>query len=161
MGGKIGYDSLKINDNSTESYKNVEYTYKTRYIEIPALVRLRTDEFGYNRVYFEVGFALDFLWRGRADINQNIFTNAQGGNDDRNINKNRADFNEPESVVNEDDVLFMRIPIIAGAGWEYALSQNTVFFAGLRYNAGLLNIMRANNTKAFNNYLALNIGVMF
>ena len=77
MGGKIGYDSLKINDNSTESYKNVEYTYKTRYIEIPALVRLRTDEFGYNRVYFEVGFALDFLWRGRADINQNIFTNAK------------------------------------------------------------------------------------
>lgn len=161
MGGKIGYDSLVPNDKSGISYSNVEYTYKTRYIEIPALVRLRTDEFGYNRVYFEAGFALNFLWRARADINQNIFSNAQGGSEDRNINERRADFEASRSVVNEDDILFMRVPIVAGAGWEYALSQNTVFFAGLRYNAGLINVMRANNTKAFNNYLALNIGVMF
>lgn len=161
MGGKIGYDSLVPNDKSGDSYTNVEYTYKIRYVEIPALVRLRTDEFGYNRVYFEAGFAFDFLWRARADINQNVFTNAKGGSEDRNINEDRADFEASRSVVNEDDILFMRIPIIAGAGWEYALSQNTVFFAGLRYNAGLLNVMRANNTRAFNNYLALNIGVMF
>lgn len=160
MGGKIGYDSLAIKDNPT-SYKNVEYTYKTRYIEIPALVRLRTDEFGYNRVYFEAGFALNFLWRARADIDQNIFSNAQGGSEDRNINEDRADFDASRSVVNEDNLLFLRVPLVAGAGWEYALSQNTVFFAGLRYNAGLINVMRANNTKAFNNYLALNIGVMF
>lgn len=161
MGGKIGYDSLVPNNQSGTSYSNVEYTYKTRYIEIPALVRLRTDEFGYNRVYFEAGFALNFLWRARADINQNIFSNAQGGSEDRNINESRADFEASRSVVNEDDILFMRVPLVAGAGWEYALSQNTVFFAGLRYNAGLINVMRANNTKAFNNYLALNIGVMF
>lgn len=161
MGGKIGYDSLVPNNKTGVSFSNVEYTYKMRYIEIPALVRLRTDEFGYSRIFFEAGFALNLLWRGRADINQNIFTNAEGGSQDRNINESGADFEENRSVVNEDDVLFFRLPVLAGAGWEYAMSQNTVVFAGLRYNAGVLNVMRANNTKSFNNYVSLNIGVMF
>jgi hypothetical protein len=165
MGGKIKYDSLVVNvggnGSSAQSFRNVEYAYKTRYVELPAMIKMRTDEFGYSRVYFEAGLALGLLWRGRADVSQNIFTNSQGGNEDRNINDGKDDFYGNRSVVNEDNVRGLRIPLIVGGGWEYALTQNTVAFLGLRYSGGLFNTLSANNTKAFTNYFGLNIGVMF
>jgi hypothetical protein len=165
MGGKIKYDSLVVNvggnGSSAPSFSNVVYAYKTRYVELPAMIKMRTDEFGYSRVYFEAGLALGILWRGRADVNQNLFTNSQGGNEDRNINDGKDDFYGNRSVVNEDNVRGLRIPLIVGGGWEYALSHNTVAFAGLRYSGSLFNTLSANNTKAFTNYFGLNIGVMF
>lgn len=160
MGGKVKYDSLVPAATGTR-FTNVEYTYKTRYVDIPLLVRLRTDEFGYNRVFFEAGFGLGFIWKARADVNQNLFTGPQGGNDDRNINENKDDFDAARSSVDEDNIIFLRVPLNLGAGWEYAVSTNTVVFAGIRYSAGLFDVMRAEDTKAYNSYIGLNLGVMF
>lgn len=163
MGGKIKYDSLDVNDaaNDPKSAYNVEYTFKTRYVDIPLMMKFRTDEFGYSRVYFEVGTSLSFLWRARADVSQNIFTDKEGGNTDRNINENKNDFNGATSSAQDDNLLFMRVPLNVGAGWEYALSTNTVIFAGVRYSGGLFNVMRADDTKAFNNFISLNVGLLF
>ncbi|MGV3598583.1 MAG: porin family protein [Bacteroidota bacterium] len=160
MGGKIGYDSLRVK-NGTTTFNDIEYTYKTRYIDIPLTIKLRTDEFGYSRVYFDAGLALNFLWRGRADINKDIFTNAQGGSEDRDVNDKDGDFDINNSVVEDDDIGFLRVPLLVGAGYEYALSKNTVVFGGLRYNAGLFNMMSAPNTKAYNNYFGINVGLLF
>lgn len=160
MGGKINYDSLQPTISNTV-FRDVEYTYKTRYVDVPLMVRLRTDEFGYNRVYFEAGLGISFLWRARADLNKDIFRNDRGGNTDRNVNENREDFNAANSVVFEDNIIFIRVPLNIGAGWEYALSTNTVAFLGIRYSAGLFDTMRAENTKAYNSYVGLNMGVMF
>lgn len=160
MGGKIGYDSLRVKGASS-TFNNVEYTYKTRYIDIPVTIKLRTDEFGYGRVYFDAGLALNILWRAKADINQDIFTNKQGGNEDRNVNDDDGDFDINNSVVEDDDMSAVRVPLLVGAGYEYALSKNTVIFGGLRYSAGLFNVMSAPNTKAYNNYFGINVGLLF
>lgn len=160
MGGKIGFDSLRVKGD-VNTFNNVEYTYKTRYIDIPVTIKLRTDEFGYSRVYFDAGLGLNILWRGKADINQNIFTNKQGGNEDRNVNDNDGDFDINNSVVEDDDISFIRVPLLVGAGYEYALSKNTVVFGGLRYSAGLFNVMSAPNTKAYSNYFGINVGLLF
>lgn len=160
IGGKIKYPTLSPS-GTTDTFTNVGYTYTTRYIDIPLLVRLRTDEFGYNRVFFEAGFGLNFLWRGRADIDQEIFTDAKGGNTDRNINDGNDDFISATSSVENDNVIFIRVPLNIGAGWEYAVSTNTVVFAGLRYSAGLFDVMGSSDTKAYNNFIGLNFGVMF
>lgn len=160
MGGKIKYPTLSPS-GTTDTFTNVEYSYKTRYISIPLLVRLRTDEFGYNRVFFEAGFGLNFLWRGRADIDQDIFTDTKGGNTDRNINENNDDFISATSSVENDNIIFIRVPLNIGLGWEYAVSNNTVAFAGIRYSAGLFDVMGSSDTKAYNNYIGLNFGIMF
>jgi opacity protein-like surface antigen len=160
MGGKIKYDSLRPTTTNT-TFNNVEYTYKTRYVDIPVMMRLRTDEFGYNRVYFEAGLGLSFLWKARADVDPEIFSNDRGGSQDRKINDERGDFVGANSVVEDDDMIFIRVPLNIGAGWEYALSTNTVAFAGIRYSAGLFDAMRATDTKAYNSYIGLNLGVMF
>ncbi len=160
MGGKIKYPMLSP-AGGTNTFSNVEYTYKTRYIDIPLLIRLRTDEFGYNRVFFEAGLGLGILWQGKADLNQNIFTDANGGSTDRNINDNNNDFEIATSSVENDNIIFIRVPLNIGAGWEYAVSTNTVVFAGIRYSAGLFDVMGAGNTKAYNSYIGLNFGIMF
>lgn len=160
MGGKVGFGMLQPKDSSAV-YSNVEYTYKTRYAEIPLMLKLRTDEFGYSRVFGEFGVALNFLWRARADVNMNIFSDAAGGNEDRNVNEATDDFISPPSSVNKDNLAAFRIPLIIGGGWEYAMSENTALYAGLRYNASLINIMRADNTKAFSSYIGLNLGILF
>lgn len=160
MGGKIKYDSLRPETTNT-TFNDVVYTYKTRFVDIPAMVRLRTDEFGYNRVYFEAGLGLSFLWDASADIDKEIFSSDRGGSTDRKVNDARGDFVGANSVVEDDNIIFIRVPLNIGAGWEYALSTNTVAFAGIRYSAGLFDSMRATDTKAFSSYVGLNLGVMF
>ncbi|HYG15493.1 MAG TPA: porin family protein [Bacteroidia bacterium] len=166
MGGKVGYGILQANGNGQNPnlnpvFNNVEYTYKTRYVEIPLMLKLRTDEFGYSRVFGEFGAALNFLWRGRADLNQPVFSDAQGGSEDRNVNEATDDFDAATSSVNKDNLAILRVPLVIGGGWEYAMSENTALYAGLRYNASLINVMRADNTKAFSSYIGLNLGILF
>lgn len=166
MGGVVKYDSLQVSSatrpNPNPIYRNVEYAYSTRYVEVPVTIKLRTDEFGYHRIFFDVGVAPGFLWSGKADLSvTNVFTNAEGGNEGRNVNQNKNDFDPLHSSVNQDNIRIFRVPLLVTAGWEYALSQNTIFFAGLRYSGGLFNVMSADNTEAFNNYIGINIGLLF
>jgi hypothetical protein len=162
-GGKVSFDTvIAANNNSQQTY-NVLYNYKLRYVEAPLTLKLKTEEIGYVTYYGELGIAPGILWKARADVDpNNIFATTDiDGAIDRNVNAQRADFIKLNNRVQEDNIRSFRLPLVFGAGIEYALTESTRAIMGLRYNAGVLNIMRSENTKAYNNYLALNLGVLF
>jgi hypothetical protein len=164
MGGKILYPLLVTNDNTANVQQNVTYAYRTRYVEAPFTIKLRTDEFGYSRIFAEVGIGVGILWSAKADLDKPLFSMPPDaeGNDDRNVNQKREDFmDQSQSVANEDNISFLRIPVLAGLGYEYALSQNTTVMAGIRYSAGLTDVMRDEKSKAFNNFIAIQLGILF
>lgn len=162
MGGKILFPILVANDNTSNVQSDVTYTYKTRYVEAPFTIKLRTDEFGYSRIFAEVGVGVGILWSAKADLDKPLFSMPPDaeGNDDRNVNQKRADFKGP-SIASEDDISFLRVPVLVGVGYEYALSQNTTATASIRYSAGLTDVMRDERSKAFNNFVALQLGILF
>lgn len=161
MGGVVVYDSLRVK-NSGNTVTNVEYTYKTRYVELPIAIKLITEDIGYIAYYGEVGISPGLLWKARADVSPGIFPNTdEYGNEDRNINGAEGEFVPGQSVVEDDDIKSFRLPLMVGAGVEYAVTEATRLIGGLRYNSGIINIMGDKRAEAFNSYVSLFIGVKF
>ena len=151
-------DSLRTKAPLNSTNYEVEYNYKVKYMQLPFTLKLRTNEIGYTTYYGEFGFAPSIVYRVRADVNPDIFNDPEQSND-RDVNDEGDDF--ASSYYNEDNIASLRASLIVGAGIEYKLAGNTSIIAGVRFDNGLINVLKAEDTKGFNNYLSLNLGVMF
>ncbi|MBI1221814.1 MAG: outer membrane beta-barrel protein [Bacteroidetes bacterium] len=172
QGYKINADSLLSFNSGSGSYKktgNVNIDYKIRSFQIPITLKLRTNEIGYWRYYGQVGIAPAFAYRGiTANYKPAAFENADD-NSDRMVNSQDNDFvdvntiseNNRKYFLQEDNILGIRVPILIGGGAEWNLSGNTAILMGVRYEYGLINMMRAQNTIARRNVLNLVAGVRF
>nr|MBC7612673.1 PorT family protein [Pseudopedobacter sp.] len=117
--------------------------YKLQYIEIPAKLKLTTNEIRGNKFYGEFGLGNGFNVSAKLDQkgdNGTIIT------EDRDISK---------------DIAFYRSSLIIGAGAEIKLSDKTAVAAGLSYDNGFTNIQSNGSGKLKNSYLGLNIAVFF
>lgn len=91
----------------------VEEEYKLQYIQIPATLKLFTNELAPDmKAYLQVGSALEIK----------VFDEAED-----------PAFNSVEKFNPID------IPVILGAGIEYRIGINTTLFGGLSYQRGLIN----------------------
>ncbi|MFO8129195.1 MAG: porin family protein [Bacteroidales bacterium] len=139
-------------DNSTSPEGILNRKYKLKYIEIPLILKMRTNEFGKFRFYGQVGLGTSFLLGAKADDEFSYGT--------EKITEEKVDI--------YDDVGFIRESLIIGAGTEFMVSGSTVINLGVKFDNGFLNILNDNNParpglepKAINNYLELNLGVVF
>ncbi|MDX5319537.1 MAG: PorT family protein [Bacteroidota bacterium] len=173
QGFKAKADSiLSFNSSSNEYLKSggVTIDYKMRSFQIPITLKLRTNEIGYWRYFGQIGVAPSFTYKAiKADFSPNAFVR-QDDNTDRLVNDAQNDFilNDPQInpdnqsyFLEEDNVSGIRVPILIGAGAEWNLSGNTALLFGLRYEYGLLNMMKAENTIGNRNVLSLAVGVRF
>ncbi|MEO9483071.1 MAG: porin family protein [Ekhidna sp.] len=91
----------------------VEEEYKLQYLQIPATLKLFTNELAPDmKAYLQVGAALEIK----------VFDEA-----------------EDPSFVNVEKFAPIDIPVILGAGIEYRAGINTTLFGGFSYQRGLLN----------------------
>lgn len=155
---QIIIDSLHTKAPLNKTHYEVSYDYKAKYMQIPLTLKLRTTEIGYVTYYGEFGFEPSFIYRAKADVGENIFNDEELSND-RNVNDDGDDF--ASSYYNEDNLVSLRGSLIVGAGIEYRLAGTTSIIAGIRFDNGLTNTLAADNTKGFNNYISLNLGMMF
>ena len=147
-----GYnDSFRVSSSTT-------YSNKLRYLEIPLLFSGRTKEIGYMTYFFQAGFTPSILLKQKAYItpgNTSIVIP-----DKVLLNSDAKD----EYTSKQDDITWMRVGFVLGAGAEYNLQGTTSLVGSIRFNNGLFNIMR-DPGKEFqqvkNNYLSLNIGIVF
>ena len=91
----------------------VEEEYKLQYLQIPATLKLFTNELAPDmKAYLQVGTALEIK----------VFDEA-----------------EDPSFVNVEKFTPIDIPVILGAGIEYRVGINTTLFGGFSYQRGLIN----------------------
>ncbi|WP_436514634.1 porin family protein [Ekhidna sp. To15] len=91
----------------------VEEEYKLQYLQIPATLKLFTNELAPDmKAYLQVGTALEIK----------VFDEA-----------------EDPSFVNIEKFTPIDIPVILGAGIEYRAGINTTLFGGFSYQRGLIN----------------------
>jgi hypothetical protein len=174
QGYKVLADSISITraiDDDTRKFANVTIDYRIRSFQVPISLKFKTNEIGYMQYYGQLGIAPTFAYKAIfADFSPLVFHKADD-NVERKVNdtKNDFDYSNQDKVSNENKPYFLeednisgfRMPLIIGAGAEWNLSGNTALVFGIRYEYGLVNIMKAEETIARPNAFNLLVGVRF
>jgi hypothetical protein len=127
---------------------------RTQYLQIPAILKMKTNEFNNMRAYGQVGFGLGFMLRAKAD---DVFSPIGGGS---SIEDNKKD------VRNE--LRRTRESFIIGAGVEFPLGGSTFLKTGLLFDNGFIDVLKDQNKvnpsvehKGIMNLIELQISLLF
>lgn len=164
-GVKMNYpDFQEVNSSSTvEESGRTSTNLRFRYVQIPLLLKLKTNQIGYMRYFGQFGFGAGFAYDSAGDTDFD-YSGASG--------------TTSKEDVNFDDMTnFFRASLIVGLGAEYNISGNTSLLFGLSYDNGLTNIFsddgynedangnavkpKDKTIKGFNNSIVLNLGILF
>lgn len=151
MYGDYVFPSFTEAGNAVEVHRSV----KAKYIEIPLILKMRTNElnnFGL-RIYGEVGYGFGIKMSVNADDNYYV----------GNTQVDNTDLRDPD-----EEFKTIRSALILGAGVEIPLGGSTFIVAGIQFNNNFNNILKevvVNNEdfeqKAIVNFLGLKLGLMF
>lgn len=136
---------------------DLSYDYQLRYLAIPVILKMRTNEIGYLRYYAEFGFSSGFLVRSKADVSMDKFALT-------NVNINDPDKEDQFDIhpdMYSDRVSGYRGALIVGVGIQYNIFGNSMLIAGLRYDNGFTSFTSDERWKTSLSNVALNIGVLF
>ncbi|MDO8899309.1 MAG: outer membrane beta-barrel protein, partial [Bacteroidales bacterium] len=142
------------NDGSgTEIIGDMNRFLRLKYIQIPVVMRMKTNEIKDVTYYGEVGLGLAIKTSANAD---NTFS------------RNGTIVESTKKVNVSDEYRFSRESLILGVGAYYNLGGSTKLTGGLRFDNNFFNILKGKNTvdtsvdqKAIANFLELSIGVLF
>ncbi len=174
QGFKALADSICIYNSGSGTFSkfgDVTIDYRIRSFQFPITLKLRTNEIGYWRYYGQVGIMPSFAYKGiRANFSPGVFPK-EDDNSDRLINDQENDFitkdrsqvnaENEENFLAEDNISGFRMPILVGMGTEWSITPSTAILFSLRYEYGLLNMMKAEQARATRNSLGLVVGVRF
>lgn len=146
-------------EETGDTFYVTQRKYKVRYVNVPLTLKFKTNEIGHFS-YFGI-FGAD------AGVRIKAFTDNAG-----TINSSKA---EAESNKNDalEDVNFLRLALNIGIGAEYNISGKTSLVTSLHFNNGFTNVLARNSRQlkysanqklrqnAINNYISLNIGILF
>jgi hypothetical protein len=159
---KSRYTSIFYNDNNVPRIipndDDLKYDYQLRYITIPIILKMRTNEIGNIRYYAEFGYSSGFLVRSKADISMadkfqlsNVNINDPDAEDQFEINTQKY----------SDKVSAYRGSLIFGAGIQYNLFGQSQLIAGLRYDNGITSFTSDERWSTTMHNIALNVGILF
>ncbi len=160
-----GFDLLYLNGTMSypHNYKHdtssilvpgsLKRSYRTRYIKLPFIFTMKTNEINKVRYYGQIGFGLSILLSAK-------------GNDEFTPDNGDEVITEEHNIY--DDLLHTRESIIVGAGVEIPLHGSTYMRVGLVYDNAFVNILRGNNNvdtsvknNGRNSFVGLDVCVLF
>lgn len=132
---------------------NMERAIHLKYIQIPAVLRMKTEEMQGFTIYGEAGLALGLNTSAKAD---DLFT--AGNNVRKEVNNTNI----------TRQIRFTRESLILGAGVYYNLGGSTKLTAGLRFDNNIFDILKDQNSvkpeienKGIANFIELQLGLLF
>ncbi|MBT3963087.1 MAG: outer membrane beta-barrel protein [Flavobacteriales bacterium] len=162
---------LVPNVDTTTYYGKLDRTYQLQYVNIPIMLKMRTNEIGYMSYFASVGFDLGV--RTRAFANDNFeWTNSLGPANEEDVNI-------------QDDIGLFRVALNLTGGGEFNLTGNTNVYIGVGWHNTLLNMFQGSEhviqpdangfpetdgngvsiisrqKKAVPNYISLDLGLFF
>ncbi|HZF99977.1 MAG TPA: porin family protein [Chitinophagales bacterium] len=145
-------DSVFFNSYKDQRYpKLTSADYRIRFVEIPILLRLSTNEIGYMTYFAHFGFVPGFAIGTKGDI-EDATPSPNFSRNNENLGKDITPFNMSLQV---------------GAGLSYSLTNTASVFAHLSFVNGFVDITnnpnKENNykSKAILNRVPLTVGVYF
>jgi hypothetical protein len=149
---KMNYVDTLYDTSTSSSFStsNVNLKYKLQYIGLPLTLKLKTKEVNYMKYYGQFGVEPQFNFNKKVNADKGRYAGAEFFAPSET---SYANFN--------DDIGFMRIAVVVGGGVEYSLGGKTALVGGITYNGGFSDISKQDKSKITNNYIALNLGVLF
>ena len=141
---KYPYATFENNDGTTGT---ISSKFNNKYLEIPVVFTMRTNEIKSLHYFGQIGAGLGILLNAKEEgtFNGETFKNN-----------------------NSDMIKLLRGSFILGAGVEYPIDGSTYLRVGLQYNNNFNNILKGNNTlyasiknEGRANYLELNANIFF
>ena len=141
---KYPYATFENNDSITGT---ISSKFNHKYLEIPVVFTMKTNEIKGLRYFGQIGAGLGILLNAKEE----------------------GTFNGEKLKVNNSDMFkLFRGSFILGAGVEYPIDGSTYLRVGLQYNNNFNNILKGNNTlfasiknEGRSNYLELNANIFF
>ncbi len=162
MGGNLNfqenyeYTSKDVpNTTLTANGASVERNLSTKYLTLPVLMKMKTNQFG--KLSYFGQFGTEFGIRLSAKASDRVLP----------IEAGAKAFDYTKDLVEEKEVNFAKLSLIFAGGVEYSIDESTSLIGGLKYNNGLTDILRGDNniTQKERNAMLYNfqftIGVMF
>ncbi len=147
VGGKLNYPE----QISTTQEVALSRNYGLTYLEIPLTIKMHTQEIGYITYFGQFGLGAGVNLRSKGEDSYTL-----GGN---------AITIELDDI--KSDTRLLRGSLIVGLGVEYSLGGRTSLLGGITFNNGFTNVLKGTNPvlnrkpSAINNFLELNLGIMF
>ena len=144
-GGNYAFVSGFSVFNQSGAFKSGNNNIKQRlqYLELPAVMKLKSNEVGYFTYFGKFGLSNKFNIAAEREFNPN------GG--------------EILTKTNKSDVQFYSASLVVGLGAEYNLSGNTSFVGGIDFHNGFTNLYtnKSEIGKIRPINMTLSLGVMF
>lgn len=147
----LTYPDIRMVDGSPVEGE-LHRLYNFKYIGIPVIFRMKTNEFTKKRFFGQFGLELNFLLTGRS---KDKF-NAEG----------IGQVNAEDNIYSE--LKFARYSVIAGVGMEYAMGGSNMLIIGLNFNNGINDVLKDQNKinpsikqAAINNFVELYVSFLF
>lgn len=141
-------DTIKFNSFETDTFLiGTKASYKLQYIEIPLVLKLKTNEIGYVTYFGQFGLNLGVATSAKGDISDPL--NTSHNKVDENLGADISPFN---------------LSLNIGGGIEYSLSKNTAFVTSISFHNGFLDISDSPKnfkTKSTLNQVELRLGILF
>ncbi len=152
LGGKLLYNDSAIVTQNLYTQGTTSRSYRINYLEIPTLLKLKTNQMGYFTYFAQIGLRHGFRLNS-IGTDEFKFTNGS---------------KEPVTDINiVDNVSFYRMSFNIGLGAEYAISQTFSAFTFLEFDNGLTNALtnpnksKENKEQAFLKKFGLTVGFLF
>ncbi len=101
---------------------------KLQYLEIPLLMKMRTNPIGDFRFYGQIGFVTGIKLKAKS--NDIFIADGKTQENDENLS---------------DDYTLFRESMLVGFGIEYPIDESTFITAGINFNKGLTDMMKGDN----------------
>jgi hypothetical protein len=115
-----------------EHVRLIGRTYNASYFLIPISLKMRTNEIGYMRYFFEPRFNIGIRKKVRANDNDISLKTGQSTQ-------------PPKGIDITNDMSFMRMSVTLSAGGEYYVSGSTAIVFSIGYDYGLSNVVTGNS----------------
>ena len=154
LNGTMSYPTINVYDTiSAIKQGTLERGYRTKYVKLPLVFTMKTNEIKKIRYYGQIGLGLSILLTAKAN---DVFTSTD----------NTPAVNESHNIY--DELRFSRESLILGAGLEIPMQGSTYIRVGITYDNAFVNILKGHNTidssvknNGRNSFLELNVSVLF
>ena len=126
--------------------------YVLEYLEVPLILKMKTNEFGKKFFYGKVGMSTGFLISAKV---KDSFQAEESG-----LSKDEHNY--------YDQLKFARYSVILGVGAEFNIGGSTTITTGFTFSNGINDVLKDTNDldqtlkqNAINNYFNFNLGILF
>ncbi len=131
LNGTMSYPEKYQTGSSSVEYSGIlTRSYRTKYIRIPVIFTMKTNQINKLRYYGQIGVGIGFLLTAKAKDDFDVL------NSDENITNTKNIY---------DELRFTRESLILGAGVEMPVHKSTYARFGIIFDNAFINILKGKN----------------